>query len=68
MKLLYPACFSFLIILACNNPTDQMKPAQADADSATVVSIPVAIPDERSDTSLQDSVFSDGSVPGSWEK
>ncbi len=52
--------------VGCNNTSSEATPAQADADSSTVVSVPVALPETETDSSLQDSVFSDGSIPTTW--
>ena len=67
MKVIYSVCLIVAFFISCNNSSKEVAPAQADADSTTVISVPVAIPEERSDSSIQDSVFSDGSIPASWE-
>ena len=58
--------FLLFLLYSCGNRTEKVKPVTADADSASIVSVPVSIPPPEQDTALQDSVFSNGTIPTSW--
>ena len=75
MKHIFSICLGILLIVSCNNSTDNAKSAEDTAaatvkdntaikvDSAVVVISPI---DLTTDEMKDDTVFADGSRPTSW--